>query len=137
MSQAFEHFYHIRTYTAHIFHLFLPFYQILKELRQLHFHDKKTHWPAVEQLLKEVSPPFNEFIKQVTEQLTISLHTYEAHLHQEIPPQQEQEYCESYVFEAELSTSCQSDILSTHSPTSLVVNSDYALSNFIECEERT
>ena len=50
--------------------------------------------------------------------------------------QPEQEYCESYVFEAELSTSCQSDILSTHSPTSLVVNSDRALSDFIKPEER-
>ena len=50
--------------------------------------------------------------------------------------QPEQEYCESYVFEAELSTSCQSDILSTHSPTSLVVNSDHALSDFIKPEER-
>ena len=111
MSQVFEHFHHIGTYTAHIFHLFLAFYHILKELRWLHFHDKKTQWPAVEQVLKEVSPPSDEFTKQVTEQLTISLPMYEAHLHQRIPQQQEQEYCESYVFEAELSTSYQSDIL--------------------------
>ena len=61
------------------------FYHILKELRGLHFHDKKTQWPAVEQVLKEVSPPSDEFIKQVTKQLTISLPTYEAHLHQRIP----------------------------------------------------
>ena len=61
---------------------------------------------------------------------------YEAHLHQEIPQQQEQEYCESYVFEAELSNSCQSNILSTHSCMSPVVNSNYALSDFIEHEER-
>ena len=61
---------------------------------------------------------------------------YEAHLHQEIPQQQEQEYCESYALEAELSTSCQSDIPSTHSSTSLVVNSNCTLSDFIECEER-
>ena len=61
---------------------------------------------------------------------------YKAHLHQELPQQQEQEYCESYVFEAELSTSCQSDIPSTHSSTSPVVNSDLALSDFIEQEER-
>ena len=64
----------------------------------------------------------------------ISLHTYEVYLHQRLPQQQEQEYCESYVFQAELSTSCQSDILSTHSPTSRVVNSDCA--DFIEHEER-
>ena len=83
-----------------------------------------TQWPAVEQVFKEVSPPSDEFIKQVTKELTISLHMYEAHLHQEIPQQQEQEYCELYEFEAELSTSCQSDIPSTHSPTSPVVNSD-------------
>ena len=91
VSRVFEHFYHIGTYTAHIFHLFLAFYHILKELRQLHFHDKKTQQPAVEQVLKEVSPPSDEFIKQVTQQRTISLHMYEAHLHQKIPQQQEQE----------------------------------------------
>ena len=68
VSQVFEHFYHIRTYTAHVFHHFLAFYHILKEIRQFHFHDKKTQWPAVEQVLKEVSPPSDEFIKQVTEQ---------------------------------------------------------------------
>ena len=86
--------------------------------------------------MKEVSPPSDEFIKQVTEQLTISLPTYKEHLHQRIPQQQEQEYCESYVFEAELSTSCQADILSTHSSSSLVVNSDHALSEFIKHEKR-
>ena len=136
MSQVFEHFHHIGTYTTHIIYLFLASYHILKELRWLHFHDKETQWPAVEQVLKEVSPPSDESIKQVREQLTISLHMYEAHLHQRIPQQQEQEYCESYVFEAELSTSCHSDIPSTHSPTSPVVNSDCALSDFIQCEER-
>ena len=124
------------TYTVHVIHLFLASYHILKELRWLHFYDKGTQRPAVEQVLKEVSPPSYEFIKQVTEQLTISLHRYDPHLHQRIPQQQEQEHCESYVFKAELSTSCQSDFPSTHSPTSPVVNSDHALSDFIECEER-
>ena len=137
VSRAFAHFYRIGTYTAHVFHLFLAFYYILKELRQLHLHDKKTHPPAVEQVLREVSPPSDKFTKQVTEQLTISLHTYEAHLHQEIQQQQEQEYCASYVFRAELSISCQSNILSTHSPTSPVVNNDRALSDFIKHEERS
>ena len=108
MSQVFEHFHHIRTYTTNIFHLFPAFYHIL--------------------------PPSDEFIKQVTEQLTISLPMYEAHLHQAIPQQQEWEYCESYVFEVELSTSYQSDIPITCLSTSLIVNSDHAL--FIECEER-
>ena len=136
VSRVFEHFYHIGTYTAHIFHLFLAFYHILKELRQLHFHDKNIQQPAVEQILKEVLPPSDEFIKQVTEQLTISLPTYEAHLHQEIPQQQEQEYCESYVFEIEPSTSYQPDILITHPSTPPVVNSNHALSEYIECEER-
>ena len=136
VSQVFEHFHCIRTYTAHIFHLFLAFFHILKELRCLHFHDKKIQWPAVGQVLKEVSPPSDEFIKQVTEELTISLPMYEAHLYQEIPQQQEQEYCESYVFEVELSTSYQSDILITHPSTSPVVNNNCALSEFIECEER-
>ena len=61
---------------------------------------------------------------------------YEAYLHQEILQQPEQKYCDSYAFEAELPTSWQSGILSTHSPTSQVVNSDCALSDFIKCEER-
>ena len=143
----------------HIFHLFLTFYHTLKELRQLHFNDNEIQWPAVEQVLKEValppeefiqqvkeqltisfhkevSPPSDEFIRQVREQLIISFHTYEAYLHQEILQWPEQESCESYAFEADLPTSCQSDILSTHFPTSLVVNSSCALSDFIECEER-
>ena len=143
----------------HIFHLFLTFYYILKELGQLHFNDKKIQWPAVEQVLKEVappsdkftkqvkeqltilfpkevSPPSDEFIREVKEQLTISFHTYEAYLHQETPQQPEQESWESYAFKAELPTSCQSDILSTPFPTSLVVNSDCALSDFIKREER-
>ena len=159
VSRVFEHFHYIRTYTVHVFHLFLTFYHILKELRQLHFNDKEIQWPAVEQILKEVAPPSDkfikqvkekftisfhkevsqpsdEFIRQVKEQLTISFHMYKAYLHQEIPQQPEQESCESYVFEAELPTSCQSDILSTHFPTSPVVNSNHALSDFIECEER-
>ena len=126
---------HLNLYCTH----YPPFSGILsyfKRLRQLNFHDKEIQWPAVEQGLKEVSPPSDEFIKQVTEQLMISLHMYEAHLHQRIPQQQEQEYCKSYVFKAELSTSCHSDILNTHSPTSPVVNPDHALSDFIKCEER-
>ena len=61
---------------------------------------------------------------------------YETHLCQEIPQQQDQEYSESYVFEVELSTSYQSDIPITHPSTSPVVNSDCALSEFIEHEER-
>ena len=136
VSRVFAHFHHIGTHTMHIIHHFLASYHILKELRQLYFHDKETQRPAVEQGLKEVSPPSDEFIKQVTEQITISLHMYEEHLHQRIPQQQEQKYCESYVFEAELSTSCHSDIPSTHPPTSPFVNSDRALSDFIEREER-
>ena len=71
----------------HVIHLFLASYHILKELRWLHSHDKKTQQPAVEQVLKEVSPPSDEFIKQVTGQLTIPLPMYEAHLHQRIPQQ--------------------------------------------------
>ena len=131
----------------------------MKELRQLHFDDKKIQQPAVEEVLKEiapppdkfiqqfkeqltisfhkeVSPPSDEFIRQVKEQLTISFHTYKAYLHQEIPQQPEQESWESYEFDAELPTSCQSDISSTPFPTSPVVNSDCALSDFIKCEER-
>ena len=107
----------------------------MKELRQLHFNDQKIQRPAIEQVLKEIAPPSDEFIQQVKEQLTISFHMYKAYL-QEIPQQPEQESCESYACKAELPTSCQSDILRTHSPTSVVVNSNCALSDFIEREER-
>ena len=112
----------------------LSYFKIL--IRQLHFHGKKTQRPAVEQVLKEVSPPSDEFIKQITEQLPISLPMYEAHLHQNIPQQQEQEYCESYALEVELKISYQSDIPITCLSTLPVVNSDHALSEFIKCEER-
>ena len=86
--------------------------------------------------MKEVLSPAGKFIKPVIEQLTILPPTYKAHLHQTIPQQQEQEYCELYVFQVELSTPYHSDILITHSSTSPVVNSNLALSEFIECEER-
>ena len=99
------------------------FIQQVKEQLMISFH-------------KEFSPPSDEFIKEVKEHLTISFHTYEAYLHQEIPQQPEQKYCDPHAFKAELPTSHQFDILSTHSPTSLVVNSDRTLSDFIECEER-
>ena len=159
VSPVFEHFHHIRTYTVYIFHLFLAFYHILKGLRQLHFIDNEIQWPAVEQVLKEVapprdefiqhikeqltisfhkevSPPSDDFIRQVKEQLTISFHTYGAYLHQEVLQQPEQESCESYAFKVELPTSCQSDILSASFPTSLVVNSNHAVSDLIKREER-
>ena len=99
------------------------FNQQVKEQLTISFHE-------------EVSPPSDEFIKQVKEQLMISFHMYEAYLHQEIPQQPEQKYCDSHAFKAELPTSHQFDILSTHSPTSPVMNSDHALSDFIEHEER-
>ena len=86
--------------------------------------------------MKEVSPPSDKFITQVTEQLKIPLPTSEAHLHQEIPQQQEQEHCESYVFEVEPSTLYQPDILITSPSTPPVVNSDRVLSEFIKREER-
>ena len=80
----------------------------MKELRQIHFEDNEIQWPAVEQVMKEVapppdefiqhvkeqltisfykevSPPSDEFIRQVKEQLTISFCMYEAYLHQEVP----------------------------------------------------
>ena len=79
VSHVFEHFHCIRTYTAHVFHLFLAFYHILKELRQLHFNGKEIQWPTVEQVLKGAAPPSDEFIKQVKEKLIISFHTYEAY----------------------------------------------------------
>ena len=108
----------------------------MKELKTVSFHDKKIQQPTVEQELKEVAPPSDEFIQQVKEQLMILLHMYEAYLHQEIPQQPELEYCESYAFKTELPTSCQSDILSTHSSTSPVVNNNCSLSDFIKREER-
>ena len=111
----------------------MTFYHILKELKQLHFHDKKFQQLAVEHVLRKVSPPSHEFIKQVTEQLTISLPTEKSHLFQEI---QQQEYCEPYVFKVELLTSYQPDIQITHSYTPLVVNHDHALSEFIAREDR-
>ena len=57
VSRVFDHFHHIVTYTVNVFHLFLASYHILKELRQLHFNDKKIQWSAVEQVLKEVASP--------------------------------------------------------------------------------
>ena len=55
-----------------MFHLFLALYCILQELRQLHSHDKKSQWSIAEQKLNEVSPPPDELITQITEQLIIT-----------------------------------------------------------------
>ena len=91
----------------HVFYLFLALYCILQELRQLHPHDKKFQQPAAEQILKEVLPPPDEFITQITEQLTILISTGESHLSQDILQQPEQEHCDSDIIDVESSTSYQ------------------------------
>ena len=136
-SRIFDHFHHVGIYTVNVFHLFLAFYHILKELRQLHFNDKKIQKPAVEQVLKEIAPPPDKFIQQVREQLTISFHKEVLAPSDEFIRQVKEQLTISFhTYEAELPTSHQFDILSTHSPTSPVMNNNRTISNFIECEER-
>ena len=94
-------------------------------------------WPAVEQVLKEVAPSPDEFIQQVREQLTVSFHKEVSPPSGEFIRQvKEQLMISFHMYKAELPTIQQFDILSTHSPTSPVANSDHALSDFIKCEER-
>ena len=78
-----EHFRGVGAYTMHIFYLFLGFYHILKEFRQLHLDDENFQQIAVEQILKESSPPPDEFIKQVTEQLILASFPDKSHSLQE------------------------------------------------------
>ena len=87
----------------------------------------------VEQKLPETSPPLEEFIRLITEQLILLSSIDDSSLLQEIPFQ---EYCELQTLDAELPILYPLDIQFARSCIPLVVIQDEALAEFITGEDR-
>ena len=59
-------------YFAQVFHLFIRLYYIIKECKQLNIPNKEMPQHLdVEEELPETSPPLEEFITLITEQLIL------------------------------------------------------------------
>ena len=116
------HFHCIWNYFAQVFHLFIGLYYIIKECRQLNVPDKEMpQYLEIEQELPETSPPLEEFIRSITEQLILHSSIEDSSLLQEIPFQG---YCELQTLDAELPILYPFDIQFTRSCTPLVVIHD-------------
>ena len=87
---------------------------------------------GVEQELPETSPPFEEFIRSITEQLILHSSIEDSSLLKEIPFQ---EYCELQTLDAELPVPYPLDIQFTRSCTPPVVIHDWTLAEFIAGED--
>ena len=112
-----------------VFHLFIGLNYIIKECRQLNVPDNETPQHLdVEQKLPETSPPLDEFIRSITEQLILHSSIEDSSLLQEIPFQ---EYCELQTLDAELPILYPLDIQFARSCTPLVVIHNRALAEFI------
>ena len=95
-----RHFHCIWNYLMQVFHLFIRFCYIIKECRQLNVPDNEMpQHLEVEKELPETSPPLEEFIRSITEQLILHSPTEDSSLLQETPFQ---EYCELWTLDAEL-----------------------------------
>ena len=114
-----RHFHCIWNYFAQVFHLFIGLYYIIKECRQLNVPDKETpQHLEVEQELPDTSPPLEEFIRTITEQLILHSPIEDSLLLQEIPFQK---YCELWILDATLPILYPLDIQFTRSCTPPVV----------------
>ena len=83
--QLSRHFHCICNYFSQVFHLFIGLYYIIKECRQLNVPDKKMpQHLEVEQELPETSPPLEEFIRSIVEQLILHSSIEDSSLLQEI-----------------------------------------------------
>ena len=84
--QLSRHFHCIWNYFTQVFHLFIGLYYITKECRQLNILDQEMPQHLdVEQELTETSPPLEEFIRLITEQLIRYSSIEDSSLLQEIP----------------------------------------------------
>ena len=117
-----------------VFHLFIGLYYVIKECRQLNVPDNETpQHLEVEQELPETSPPLDEFIRSITEQLILQSSIEDSSLLQEISFP---EYCELQTLDAELPILYPLDIQFARSCTPLVVIHDQALAEFIAGEDQ-
>ena len=101
---------------------FIGLYYIKKECRQLNVPDNEMpKHLEVEQELPETSPPLEEFIRSITEQLILHSSIEDSSLLQEIPLW---EYCELQTLDVELPILYPLDIQFTRSCTPPVVLHD-------------
>ena len=127
--QLSECFYCIWNYFVQVFHLFIGLYYIIKECRQLNVPDNEMpQHLEVEQELPETSPPLDEFIRFITEQLILHSSIQDLSLLQEIPFE---EYCELQTLDADLPILYPLDIQFARSCTPPVVIHNRALAEFI------
>ena len=92
--------YCVWNYFMQVFHLFIGYYYIIKECRQLNVPDNEMpQHLEVNQELPENSTPLDEFIRSITEQLILHSSIEDSSLLQGIPFQ---EYCELQTLDAEL-----------------------------------
>ena len=155
-----RHFYALGTvyiiffYVAYIFNTLYGLYTIWKELKQLQPPEQHFQQPKTSKLLVQVSPPPDEFLTEVREQLLISIQTsppldeYLTEVRKQLTisafPEQisslqeiQQECSDSQVFRTEqllLLHTPNIFIEQTYSP--LVVCNDQAFTEFIQGEER-
>ena len=116
------YFHCIWNYFAQVFYLFIGLYYIIKEFRQLNVPVKEMpQHLEVEQELPETSPPLEEIIRSIREQLILHSSIEDSSLLQEIPSQ---EYYELQTLDAELPILYQLDIQFTRSCTTMVVIHD-------------
>ena len=81
----------------HIFNTLFGLYTIWKELQQLQPQDQCFQQPRTQKALIQITPPLDEFLTEVREQLTLFPSTEQASPIPEI----QQECCDSQVFEME------------------------------------
>ena len=87
----------ISLYIVYIFNTLFGLYTIWKELQQLQPQDQHFQQLRTQQALIQISPPLDEFLTEVREQLTVFSSTEQALPIQGI----QQECCDSQVFEME------------------------------------
>ena len=127
-----DRIYRISLYITYIFNTLFGLYTIWKELQQLQPQDQCFQQPKTRKALIHISPPLDEFLTEVREQLTVIPSTEKASPIKEI----QQECCSSQVFETEQLFLHTPNIIIEHTYTPLVVYNDCAFTEFIQGEER-
>ena len=125
--------YRISLYVVYIFNTLYGLYTIWKELKQLQPQEQHFQQPKTSKLLVQISPPPDEYLTEVREQLTIFSSTEQISSIQDI----QQECGDSQVFQTEqllLLHTPNIFIKWTYSP--LVVCNDRAFTKFVQGEQR-
>ena len=132
LSHTIDSIHHITLYIMYIFNTLFGLYIIWKELQQLQPPDQHFQQPRAQKALIQITPPLDEFLTEVREQLTVFPSTEQASPIQEI----QQECCDSQVFEIEQLFSHTPHIFIECTYTPLVVYNDYTFTKFVQGKER-